>query len=69
MKTNVNFEFISKVQDLLKIMYELANFWYENQETLEEANVSKGYPFNESFEDLTFNVYNWLLTLINNYQH
>lgn len=67
MKTNVNLEFINKVKEVSEKMRDLANFWVENQETLEDANVSKDYPFSKSFDDLTFDVYIWLLALINNY--
>jgi len=67
MKTNVDLEFINKVDVLSKSMRDLANFWHDNSETLEDLNVSKDYPFSISFEDLTFDVYVWLLTLINNY--
>ena len=67
MKTNVDLEFINKVRELQKSMRDLANFWQDNSETLEDANVSKDYPFNICLEDLAFDTYNWLLTLINDY--
>ena len=67
MKTNVDLEFISKVYELQKNMRNLANFWHNNSKALEDLNVSKNYPFNIDFEDLTFDTYNWLLTLISNY--
>ena len=35
--------------------------------SLEDTNVINFYPFSESFDDLAINMYNWLLTLINNY--
>ena len=65
MKTNVNLEFINKVQELSEKMQDLTNFWTENEELLENVNECKGYPFSISFDDLTINVYNWLLALIN----
>lgn len=67
MKTKVELEFLSKVRDMNEKMQDLANFWLENQEALEDANVSKDYPFNKSFDDLTFDVSNWFLTLFNEY--
>ena len=67
MKKNVNLEFINKVDLLQKSMRNLANFWHENEEKLKDLNVSKDYPFNICLEDLTFDTFNWLLTLINNY--
>ncbi|NCC87989.1 MAG: hypothetical protein EOM05_09000 [Clostridia bacterium] len=67
MKTNVNLEFINEVRELSEKMQRLTNFWTNNEKELEDVNECKGYPFSESFEDLTFNVYNWLLTLINDY--
>ena len=65
MKTNVNLEFIGKVQELLKSMQELANFWHEIEKALEDANISEDYPFDESLQDLTYEVFNWFLTLTN----
>lgn len=67
MKTNVNLEFISKVRELNEKMQDLTNFWQENQEALEDANVSKNYPFSKSFDELTLNVNNWFLTLFNEF--
>ena len=67
MKTNVDLEFINKVRELSEKMQDLTDFWLSNSELLENVNECKDYPFSESFDDLTFNVYNWLLTLINNY--
>jgi len=67
MKTNVNLEFINKVKELSEKMQDLASFWLENENLLEDVNGCENYPFNKSFDDLTFNVYKWLLTLINNY--
>lgn len=67
MKTNANLEFINKVKKLSEQMRDLANFWHDNSEALEEVNECKNYPFSINFEDLTFDVYNWLLTLIKNY--
>lgn len=75
MTTNVNLEFLSKVREMNEKMQNLANFWLENQEALEDANVSKDYPFNKSmegsrfihFDDLTFDVSKWFLTLFNAY--
>ncbi len=63
MKTNVNLEFINKVQELSEKIQDLTNFWESNLETLEDVNECKDYPFSESFQDLTVNV-NWLSTLI-----
>ncbi len=67
MKTNVDLEFISKVDALSKSMRDLANFWQDNSEMLEGAKVYKDYPFSINFEELAFDTYNWLLTLINDY--
>ena len=67
MKTNVNLEFINKVRELSESMRGLANFWTENENLLEDVNECKDYPFSKSFDDLTFDVYIWLLTLINDY--
>ena len=67
MKTNVNLEFINKVDVLQKSMRNLTSFWLKNEKELKDLNVSENYPFSESFEDLTFDTYKWLLTLINNY--
>ncbi len=67
MKTNVNLEFINKVREMSDKMQDLAVFWNNNSEALEEANVSKDYPFSESFDDLAFKVFDWLLTLIEDY--
>ena len=67
MKTNVNLEFINKVDVLQKSMRNLAIFWLKNEKELKDLNVSENYPFSESFEDLTLDTFNWLLTLINNY--
>ena len=53
MKKNVYLEFISKVRKLSRSMQELSDFWQSNLEVLEGLNVSKGYPFNESLDDLT----------------
>ena len=67
MKANVELEFINKVRELSENMQELSFFWAVNQKELEDANLRKGYPFSESFDDLALNTYNWALTLINNY--
>lgn len=67
MKTNVNLEFINKVRELSEKMQELTIFWQENQETLEDANVSKNYPFSKSFDELAFDSHNWFIALINDY--
>ena len=67
MKTNVNLEFINKVRELNKSMRDLAIFWDENENLLEDLNVSKDYPFNVSFDELTFDSHNWFLTLVNTY--
>lgn len=67
MATNVNLEFINKVRELSEKMQDLTDFWLENQETLEDANVSKDYPFSKSFDELTFDVFSWRLTLVNDY--
>ena len=67
MQTNVNLEFNNKVRELSEKMQDLADFWLENQEALEDANVSKDYPFSKSFDELTFDVSNWYLTLFNAY--
>ena len=67
MKKDVDLVFINKVRELQKNMRNLANFWHNNEELLKDLNVSKDYPFSINFEELTFDVYNWLLTLSNNY--
>ena len=67
MKTNVDLEFINKVRELSEKMQDLTNFWTENEELLENVNECKGYPFSISFDDLTINVNNWLLALINDH--
>ena len=67
MTTNVDLEFISKVRKLSESMQDLANFWYTNSEMLEGAKVYKDYPFSETFDDLAFNTYNWLLALADSY--
>ncbi len=67
MTTNVNLEFIIKVRELSESMHGLATFWRNNSEMLEGAKVYKKYPFSESFDDLAFNVFDWLLTLIEDY--
>jgi hypothetical protein len=67
MKTNAELEFINKVRELSEKMQELADFWENNSEVLEDAIVYKDYPFSDSFDDLALNTYNWLLALINNY--
>jgi hypothetical protein len=33
----------------------------------EDTNVCKNYPTCETFDNLTLNIYSWLLTLINTY--
>ena len=48
MKTNVNLEFINKVRELNKSMQDLTDFWQSNSEMLEDANVSKDYPFSKN---------------------
>ncbi len=63
MTTNVNSEFISKVREMSDKMQDLATFWHENAEALEDLNVSKDYPFSKSFDKLTFDTCNWYLTL------
>ena len=65
MKTNVNLEFINKVRELCEKMRDLEDFWLENQKELEDVNVSKDYPFSKSFDELTFDVFSWRLTLVN----
>ncbi len=65
MKKDVDLVFINKVRELQKNMRNLANFWHNNEELLKDLNVSKDYPFSINFEELTFDVYNWLLALIN----
>ena len=67
MKTNVNLEFINGVRELSEKMLDLASFWLENQEALEDANVSKNYPFNKSFDDLALDTRKWFIALINDY--
>ena len=67
MKTNVDLEFINKVRELSEKMQDLTNFWIENQNLLGNVDECKSYPFSISFDDLTFDTYNWLLTLINDY--
>ena len=67
MKTNVELEFINNVLELSKKMRNLTIFWQSNLEELENLNVGKDYPFSKSFDELTFNVNNWLLALINDY--
>lgn len=67
MKTNVNLELIGKVRELSEAMRNLAIFWHENKKELGDINECKGYPFSESFDDLTLNASNWFLTLFNAY--
>ena len=67
MTTNVNLEFISKLNELNEKMRDLADFWEENEKALEDANISKDYPFNKSFDQLTFDSHYWCLTLVSDY--
>lgn len=67
MKTNVDLEFINKVQELSEKMRDLASFWIENENLLEVVNECEDYPFSESLDHLTVNVYLWQLALINKY--
>ena len=67
MKTNVELEFISKVRELGETMQDLADFWLENLEALEDANISKDYPFNGPLLDLALDVFDWYVELSNAY--
>ena len=67
MEKDVDLEFINKVDVLRKSMRDLANFWAKHEKELEDVNECKGYPFSESLNDLTLNVFNWRLALIANY--
>ncbi len=83
MKKNVDLEFINKVKELSEKMQDLALFWQSNLEVLKGINDCKfseslddltvsqedtNFSITcESFDNLTLNIYSWLLTLINNY--
>lgn len=83
MKKNVDLEFINKVRELSEKMQDLTLFWQSNLEELKDINDCKfseslddltvspedtNFSITcESLDDLTLNMYNWLLALINNY--
>jgi len=67
MKKDVELEFLGKVRELSEATRNLALFWYKNRKELEELNVCKDYPFNESLQDLALEAGNWFLTLFNEY--
>jgi hypothetical protein len=83
MKKNVDLEFISKVRELSEKMQDLNLFWQSNLEVLKDINECKfseslddltvspedtNFSITcESFDNLTLNIYSWLLTLINTY--
>ena len=67
MKTNVELEFIGEVRKLSEATRNLALFWYKNRKELEELNMCKDYPFDESLQDLALEAGNWYLALSNAY--